>query len=83
MLLLLLTSHLSGGIVEVAFAVLRRKPIEEGFLVTGIIFALTLPPGLPLWMVSVGIIFGTFSGRSSSGAPAGMSSIRLWSAGCS
>ncbi len=63
MLLMLLTSYLSGGIVEVAFAVIRRKPIEEGFLVTGMIFALTLPPGLPLWMVSVGIVFGTFFGK--------------------
>jgi RnfABCDGE-type electron transport complex D subunit len=62
-LLVLLVSYACGGIVEIAFAVIRRKPIEEGFLVTGMIYALTLPAELPLFIVAVGIIFGTFFGK--------------------
>jgi len=52
-----------GGLVEVAFSVWRRKPIHEGFLVTGLIFPLILPPTIPLWVVAVGIAFGVFFGK--------------------
>lgn len=62
-LLIILTSYVFGGVVEVAFAILRGKDIHEGFLVTGLIFPLTLPPTVPLWMVAVGIIFGTLFGK--------------------
>jgi Na+-transporting NADH:ubiquinone oxidoreductase subunit B len=55
-------SYLAGGLVEVIFACVRKKPIEEGLLVTAMLFALILPPTIPLWMVafgaSAGIIFG-------------------------
>jgi len=57
------TSYAVGGMVEVAFAMARRKPIHEGFLVTGLIFPLVLPPTTPLWIVAVGIFFGTFFGK--------------------
>ncbi len=62
-LAIIMTSYVAGGIVEVAFAVLRDREIEEGFLVTGLIFALVLPPTLPLWAVAVGSVFGTFFGK--------------------
>lgn len=56
-------SYIAGGIVEVIFAVIRNKDIEEGFLVTGLIFPLTLPPTVPTWMVVVGSVFGVFFGK--------------------
>jgi Na+-transporting NADH:ubiquinone oxidoreductase subunit B/electron transport complex protein RnfD len=56
-------SYIAGGIVEVAFAIIRKKEIEEGFLVTGLIFPLTLPPTIPTWMVVVGSVFGVFFGK--------------------
>jgi Na+-transporting NADH:ubiquinone oxidoreductase subunit B/electron transport complex protein RnfD len=56
-------SYVVGGIVEVLFALIRKKEIEEGFLVTGLIFPLILPPTAPLWMVAVGIAFGVFFGK--------------------
>lgn len=62
-LLMLLVSYAAGGTVEVLFAVVRKEEINEGFLVTGFIFPLILPPGLPLWTVAVGIIFGTLVGK--------------------
>lgn len=56
-------SYMFGGIIEVAFAIGRKKSIHEGFLVTGLIFPLVLPPSIPLWMVAVGVMFGTFFGK--------------------
>jgi RnfABCDGE-type electron transport complex D subunit len=56
-------SYVAGGIVEVLFALVRNKEIEEGFLVTGLIFPLVLPPSIPLWVVAVGVTFGTVFGK--------------------
>ncbi len=59
-LLVVLVSYMAGAVVEVTFSVLRKEPIAEGLLVTGLIFPLTLPVGTPLWMVALGAIFGIF-----------------------
>jgi Na+-transporting NADH:ubiquinone oxidoreductase subunit B len=47
-----------GGFWEVLFAVVRRHEINEGFLVTSMIFPLTLPATAPLWQAALGITFG-------------------------
>jgi Na+-transporting NADH:ubiquinone oxidoreductase subunit B len=47
-----------GGHIEAAFAVARRHEITEGFLVTGALLPLILPPTIPLWEVALGISFG-------------------------
>lgn len=47
-----------GGFWEVLFAVKRGHEVNEGFFVTSILFALILPPSMPLWMVALGISFG-------------------------
>ena len=60
---IILVSYIFGGIVEVIFAIFRKKEIHEGFLVTGLIFPLILPPSVPLWMVAVGVMFGVFFGK--------------------
>jgi Na+-transporting NADH:ubiquinone oxidoreductase subunit B len=62
-ILMLLVSYLAGAVVEVLFAIVRKEEINEGFLVTGFIFPLILPPGLPLWMVAAGVIFGVLIGK--------------------
>jgi Na+-transporting NADH:ubiquinone oxidoreductase subunit B len=51
-------TFLIGGHVEVASALIRGHEINEGFLVTGFLFPLTLPPTIPLWQVAIGITFG-------------------------
>lgn len=56
-------SYIFGGLVEVAFAITRKKEIHEGFLVTGLIFPLTLPPTVPLWVVGVGVMFAGLFGK--------------------
>lgn len=62
-LLMIAVSYIAGGAVEVAFAVFRKKEIHEGFLVTGLLYPLLMPPGVPLWVVAVGIMFGVFFGK--------------------
>ncbi|MDR0736048.1 MAG: NADH:ubiquinone reductase (Na(+)-transporting) subunit B [Zoogloeaceae bacterium] len=47
-----------GGLWEVLFAVVRGHEVNEGFFVTSVLFALILPPSIPLWQVALGISFG-------------------------
>jgi Na+-transporting NADH:ubiquinone oxidoreductase subunit B len=60
---IILTSYIVGGVWEVLFAVVRKHEINEGFLVTGLLFPLTLPPTIALWQVAVGISFGVVVGK--------------------
>ncbi len=62
-LAMVIVSYAAGGAVEVLFAMVRKEEINEGFLVTGMLFPLILPPGLPLWMVAVGCAFGVLVGK--------------------
>ncbi len=62
-LAMLVVSYACGGAVEVAFAVVRRHPISEGFLVTGLLFPLILPPATPFWAVGLGVAFGVLVGK--------------------
>ncbi len=52
-----------GGTWEVIFSIVRRHDINEGFLVTGMLFPLTLPPTIPWWQVALGISFGVVVGK--------------------
>lgn len=60
---MIIVSYAAGGAVEVIFAVIRKEEINEGFLVTGLLFPLVLPPTLPLWMVGLGVAFGVLIGK--------------------
>lgn len=51
-------SYAVGGLCESLFAIVRRHEITEGFLVTGILYALILPSTIPYWMVAVGVATG-------------------------
>jgi len=61
--LMIIISYAAGGAVEVVFAVVRKEEINEGFLVTGMLFPLILPPAVPFWMVALGVAFGVFVGK--------------------
>ena len=52
-----------GGLFEALFAVVRGHEINEGFLVTGFLIPLTMPPTVPLWMLAVATIFGVVIGK--------------------
>jgi Na+-transporting NADH:ubiquinone oxidoreductase subunit B len=60
---LYIVSMAVGGTWEVIFAAVRKHDMHEGFLVTGLIFPLTLPPNLPLWQAALGISFGVVIGK--------------------
>ena len=53
-----ITTLLAGGVCEVVFATIRGHEVNEGFLVSSMLFALTLPASTPLWQVALGIAFG-------------------------
>ena len=52
-----------GGLCEAIFAVVRKHEINEGFLVTGFLIPLTMPPTVPLWMLAVATMFGVIIGK--------------------
>ncbi|ARP39600.1 NADH:ubiquinone reductase (Na(+)-transporting) subunit B [Vibrio syngnathi] len=52
------TVFVVGGFWEVLFAVVRKHEINEGFFVSSVLFALILPPTIPLWQAALGITFG-------------------------
>ncbi|UUD64803.1 NADH:ubiquinone reductase (Na(+)-transporting) subunit B [Pseudomonas seleniipraecipitans] len=58
-----LTAFIVGGFWEVLFASIRRHEVNEGFFVTSVLFALILPPSIPLWQVALGISFGVVIGK--------------------
>ena len=53
----------AGGFWEVVFASVRNHEVNEGFLVTGFLFALILPPTIPLWQAALGVSFGVVIGK--------------------
>lgn len=55
---IILISYAVGGFCEAMFAIVRKHEISEGLLVTGILYALILPPTIPYWMAAVGIAVG-------------------------
>jgi Na+-transporting NADH:ubiquinone oxidoreductase subunit B len=57
------TTFIVGGFWEVLFASVRKHEINEGFFVTSVLFALTLPATIPLWQVALGITFGVVIGK--------------------
>lgn len=60
---LVIVSYAVGFLWEFVFAVVRKHEISEGFLVTGLLFPMTLPPTIPLWQAALGISFGVVIGK--------------------
>ena len=54
---------MAGGFWEVTFAAVRNHEVNEGFLVTSMLYALILPPTVPLWQAALGISFGVVIGK--------------------
>ncbi|OIQ38335.1 MAG: NADH:ubiquinone reductase (Na(+)-transporting) subunit B [Roseobacter sp. MedPE-SWde] len=58
-----ITTLVVGGIFEVIFATVRGHEVNEGFLVTSMLYALIVPVSIPLWQVGLGIAFGVVIGK--------------------
>lgn len=60
---IVVVSYATGLTTEFTFATVRRHPINEGFLVTGMLIPLIMPPTIPLWQVAIATIFGVIIGK--------------------
>jgi Na+-transporting NADH:ubiquinone oxidoreductase subunit B len=58
-----ITTLAIGGIWEVVFATVRGHEVNEGFLVSSMLYTLIMPPDMPLWQVALGISFGIVIGK--------------------
>lgn len=64
---IVVVSYAAGLGVEFIFATIRRHPVNEGFLVTGMLIPLVLPPNIPLWQVALATIFAVIIGKEAFG----------------
>jgi len=60
---LVIVSYATGLTVEFVFAIIRKHTINEGFLVSGMLIPLVMPVEVPLWMVSVSVVFAVIIGK--------------------
>ena len=60
---LVAVSYGVGLAVEFIFAIIKGHEVEEGYLVTGMLVPLIVPIDIPLWMLSVAVIFGVVIGK--------------------
>ena len=60
---LVLISYGVGLGVEFLFAVIKGHEVEEGYLVTGMLVPLIVPIDIPLWMLTIAVIFGVVIGK--------------------
>lgn len=57
-------AYLFGLGAEWLFCRYFKKPINEGALVSCLLYALVLPPTLPLWMVALGVVVAILVGKA-------------------
>ncbi|MDN3492936.1 NADH:ubiquinone reductase (Na(+)-transporting) subunit B [Winogradskyella bathintestinalis] len=60
---LVIVSYGVGLAVEFVFAIIKGHEVEEGYLVTGMLVPLIVPIDIPLWMLTVAVIFGVVIGK--------------------
>lgn len=53
--------------IEFVFSIIRKHPVNEGFLVTGMLIPLVMPPDIPLWQVGVATAFAVIIGKEAFG----------------
>jgi len=60
---IIIVTYATGLGIEFAVAQMRGHEVNEGFLVTGMLIPLLLPPDIPLWMVAVATAFAVILGK--------------------
>jgi len=53
--------------IEFYFAAKKGHAVEEGYLVTGALIPLIMPPDLPLWILTLSIVFAVIIGKEAFG----------------
>jgi len=67
MLPIFIVAHVVGLGIEFIYAAKKGHPIEEGYLVTGALIPLIMPPDLPLWILAMSIVFAVILGKEAFG----------------
>ncbi len=57
MIPIIFLSYAVGLGIETMFAIWRKEEVSEGYLVTGILIALVVPPSIPLWQLVLAVVF--------------------------
>lgn len=60
---IVVVSYVVGLGIEFAFAQARGHEVNEGYLVSGMLIPLVLPPDIPLWMVALAVAFAVIFGK--------------------
>lgn len=61
------TAYLVGLAIDFYFCTIRHEQVNEGFLVTGMLIPLIMPPTIPLWMVALATAFAVIITREAFG----------------
>lgn len=64
---IVVVSYAVGLGTEFAIATIRQHPINEGYLVTGMLIPLVMPPDIPLWQVALATIFAVVIAKEAFG----------------
>ncbi|MCB9262724.1 MAG: NADH:ubiquinone reductase (Na(+)-transporting) subunit B [Flavobacteriales bacterium] len=56
-------SYIVGLGIEFMFCQIKGHPINEGFLVSGLLIPMVMPPDVPLWMVALATAFAVVIGK--------------------
>ena len=62
-LLILAVVNAAGFLCEYIFSLVYKKQVTQAVFVTNFLFALSLPPTIPIWIAIVGICFGVIFGK--------------------
>jgi Na+-transporting NADH:ubiquinone oxidoreductase subunit B len=64
---MIVVSYAVGLAIEFAFAVYRNHPVNEGYLVTGLLIPMIMPIDMPLWMLAISVVFAVLIAKEAFG----------------
>ncbi len=62
-----IVTHVVGLGIEFFYAYKKGHSVEEGFLVSGALIPLIMPPDIPLWILAVSVAFAVLIGKEAFG----------------
>jgi Na+-transporting NADH:ubiquinone oxidoreductase subunit B len=60
---LLIVSYVVGLGIEIIFAQIKGHEVNEGYFVTGLLIPLIVPVDIPLWQLTIAIVFAVIIGK--------------------
>ena len=64
---IIIVTHVVGLGIEFIFAAKKGHSVEEGFLVTGMLIPLIMPPDIPLWILALAVAFAVIVAKEAFG----------------